>query len=326
MAKEENKRYPTGNQEEVSKSESDKKNIEKKAGLQDRDAINTSDITGPLVIFYGPREIGKTVVLLRLFLYLDRKYQIKPNSDFRNDVAYAEAIQVFEKTRKEKIFAPRATGHVDFMLLDVIEDNGNNFCQILEAPGEDFFDLTPKQQGELVEPDRAYPRYFNEILAANYRKVFVFFFEIGMFNNDTERTIYVDKIASLINTQLNPDRDRVIILCNKCDKQSKWIRDGKPNEKEFRKNIYEKPYFGKLKSLLSNRKYSSIHFVPFSSGSFAKLSEKNLQAFAASKEYYPERLWDAIFSSIAGEGFSIKWILLLMVAIFAATIFWFTYS
>src|SRR5689334_1249234 len=58
--------------------------------------IDTLRITGPLVVFFGPREIGKTVTLLRLCTYLRSRYQISPDENFRVDSDYAETVSKFD--------------------------------------------------------------------------------------------------------------------------------------------------------------------------------------------------------------------------------------
>src|SRR5690349_5782717 len=55
--------------------------------------IDTLRITGPLVIFFGPREIGKTVTLLRLCTYLRSKYEIRADQNFRTDDGYPETTR-----------------------------------------------------------------------------------------------------------------------------------------------------------------------------------------------------------------------------------------
>ncbi len=131
--------------------------------------IRVNNISGPLVVFFGPRNIGKTVTLLRLCTYIS-KYEIRPDESFRTDKAeYKRTIDVFNTVRQNTDFAPSATGTIDFLLLNVTY-NGNKFCQILEAPGEHFFDVK--------KPSVEYPSYLNQILNSDYKKAFVFFFEL----------------------------------------------------------------------------------------------------------------------------------------------------
>jgi hypothetical protein len=84
--------------------------------------IDILRITGPLVVFFGPREIGKTVTLLRLCTHIRSSYQISPDPNFRTDDAYAATIAAFEAMLQSMQFAPGATGDVDFLLLNVTHD------------------------------------------------------------------------------------------------------------------------------------------------------------------------------------------------------------
>src|ERR1044072_7234773 len=70
--------------------------------------ININNISGPLVVFFGPRDIGKTVALLRLCTYLN-KYDITVDEGFRSDVnAYKSTVDAFNKLRSDTTFAPKA--------------------------------------------------------------------------------------------------------------------------------------------------------------------------------------------------------------------------
>src|SRR5438132_14433744 len=74
--------------------------------------VNDDVVSGPLVIFFGPREIGKTVTLIRLCNYI-KKYEIRPNPNFRTDkVAYKRTTDMFESLRQNSHFAPGATGNI----------------------------------------------------------------------------------------------------------------------------------------------------------------------------------------------------------------------
>jgi hypothetical protein len=252
--------------------------------------IQTAEITGPLVIFYGPREIGKTVTLLRLCNYIHR-YDIRPDEGFRTDrESYQRTITAFETLRRDPQFAPGLTGVVDFLLLNVTYD-GNNFCQILEAPGEHFYDRG--------RPNDVYPRYMNRILDAEYRKIFVFFFELNMFNSDTDFTNYANKIARLVNERINARRDRIILVCNKSDLHPYFV-GGKPVVREYRQKLYSHSSFRQLRDVLGKSGFSRITFVPFSAGSFNDDGSGRL-AFTFSPEHYPKAMWNAIHDSVSGS-------------------------
>lgn len=281
---------PFFDQEDESKDESQNPKVTPEEIREvNRELIEISHVSGPLVIFFGPREIGKTVTLLRLCSYIEGEYQITPVEHFRSDQDYIDAIDKFEAIRRG-VLAPDATGDINFMLLDISETTGKSFCQILEAPGEHFFDIEDHK--------KFYPRYLNEIFSGDIRKVFVFFYEVGLFNNTTHRMNYVEKFVKLINEQIHSNRDRIIILCNKCDLQPHVV-DGKPVIKEFRKKVFDDDAFLKLKNLIIKSNFKHVHFVPFSSGKF-NLDKDGKKVFAKSSDHYPSLLWDAIFDCVRG--------------------------
>lgn len=252
--------------------------------------IDILRITGPLVVFFGPREIGKTVTLLRLCSHIRSRYQISPDPNFRTDDAYAATTVAFETMLQSMQFAPGATGDVDFLLLNVTHD-GSKFCQFLESPGEHFFDRK--------KPNAPYPNYMNKIFAGDYKKLFVFFFEIDMFRSDEDLRNYSDKIARLVSDKISSKRDRVLILCNKSDLH-RYFRGGMPIKSEYRKAIYEHPSFRGLREALKNSGFRYVPFVVFSSGAFNDDGTGQL-AFAPSPEHYPKNLWGQIYESIQGR-------------------------
>jgi len=260
------------------------------AGKINLQRIDILRITGPLVVFFGPREIGKTVTLLRLCTYVRSRYEIKPDKNFRTDDAYTETVSAFEAMLQSMQFAPSATGDVNFLLLNVTDD-GTKFCQFLESPGEHFFDR--------AKPNDPYPNYMNKILAEDYQKIFVFFFEIDMFRSDQDLRNYSDKIARLIRDKVSSRRDQVVILCNKSDLHP-YYRGGAPIKSEYRKAIYNHPSFRGLKEALKNSGFRRVPFVVFSAGAFNNDGTGAL-AFAPSPEHFPRDLWQRIYESIQGR-------------------------
>lgn len=252
--------------------------------------IDILRITGPLVVFFGPRAIGKTVTLLRLCTYLRSQFQITPDQNFRVDDAYAATVTAFDAMLQSMQFAPDATGDVNFLLLNVTHDGGD-FCQFLESPGEHFFDRS--------KPNAPYPNYMNKILAEDYKKIFVFFFEIGMFKSDEDLRNYSDKIARLVRDKVSARRDHVIIVCNKSDLLP-YFRGGMPIVSQFRKAVYGHPSFKGLREALRNSGFQRVPFVAFSSGAFNDDGTGKL-AFAPSPEHYPQKLWKQVYESIQGR-------------------------
>lgn len=255
--------------------------------------IQISEITGPLVILFGPTQIGKTVTLLRLDEFIKGKYDVECEKHFWEDSDYyREKVEAFEELRRNQQYAPEGTGKVDFLLLNV-SYGGERFCQILEAPGEHFFDRK--------NPDAPFPFYLNKLFSADYRKIFIFLFELNMFDSDASFKDYADKIAQLVSQQARPRRDRIIIVCNKCDEHPQYWKNGKPVEREFRNRLFNHTSFKKLKETLNNSNFKYIPFVTFTSGTFTKTGSEikgKDQTFAHSNDEFPKQLWSKIHNHV----------------------------
>jgi len=282
---------PTPDSEETSSAPPQPQNIAapQVPGEVNLQRIDTRRITGPLVVFFGPREIGKTVTLLRLCTYIRSNYRISPDESFRTDDRYAGTTAAFETLLGDMQLAPESTGDINFLLLNITHDGGR-FCQFLESPGEHFFDR--------LKPKAPYPNYMNRILAEDYKKIFVLFFELNMFRSDEDLRNYSDKIAGLVSDQIVSKRDEVIILCNKADLHPHF-RGGMPIKAEYRKAIYDHSSFRSLKEALKNSGFRYVPFVPFSAGAFNN-DGTGRKVFALSPEHYPKHLWKEIHESIQG--------------------------
>lgn len=254
--------------------------------------IHVNGITGPLVVFYGPRDIGKTVALLRLCSYLD-KYNIEVDTGFRSDARYKSSIDQFDLLRsKVDDIAPKNTGTIDFLLLN-IRYNGKKVCQLLEAPGEHFF--------KKEEPKAQYEPYLNQIFASTYQKVFVFFFSLNMFDDASQKQ-YSDKVAEFIAQKVEPKKDRVIIVCSKSNLPPVYYRDGKPIKSSYQKELFSKPGFDNVKEAIKNSGFKYVPFVPFSSGDFTGGDIGSEKIFIMSKPFYPKELWSQINNALTGKG------------------------
>lgn len=264
---------------------------------------NVQTITKPLVMFFGPREVGKTVVLIRLALYLQNKgVDIKSVQDFRSDSGYLEVLERYERAMRNNHLSPERTAVNECLLLDTFLD-GEHICNFLEASGEDFFDH--------IEPTRPYPNYLNKIFTLNQKKVFVFIFSDGMFPRETNLGNAVKNYTQRINKLLNqgkvdPSRDALIVLYNKVD-ESSFVKEGKVNIDGLKEHFLNNHPI--LKNLFNDRKsaYNNIKFVPFSSGEFSKIKGiENYKEWAHSKDEYPEELWRVIWNAISqGASFPI---------------------
>ena len=160
--------------EETSMFERNDKN--KSAGinieeLNDPNKINITiaDKNAPIIVLFGPPSCGKTMLLIRLARYLKNeckdkdKYKISPIKTFRPsyDENYKKLCQNFDEMIESDEVA-KSTAGVSFMLIEVVKE-GKRLCQILEAPGEYYFN--PRK------PNEKFPRYVNAIINSNNRKI-----------------------------------------------------------------------------------------------------------------------------------------------------------
>lgn len=245
--------------------------------------INLGNIKGPVVIFFGPVSSGKTVTLVRLAKYLkNQSNTVKINSGFREDSGYDKVKEAFNDTLKNTNFAPSRTQNINFLLLDIY-DKGSLYCQFLEAPGEHYFSLD--------KPD--YEPYFYDILNSSYKKVYVFFFERGMFGARATREDYANKITELLNGKIKHKRDKIIILFNKIDEYQEIFEGGRPNEKTLKDWVYGEEEYTSLKQSIKRSNLKNVLFVPFSSGNFTSASNNRKRWILSSNEY-PQKLWKAI--------------------------------
>lgn len=270
----------------------------------------TSD--APVVIFFGPRAIGKSVALIRLARYLrDEGYQIDPDTSFRNnDSAYRKLCNSFQRKFMNTDKAPDSNDQVNFLLLKV-NDGTKVVCQFLEAPGEHYFNMANIKE----EPNVPYLPYFTSIINSRRNlKVYIFFLELNWDPEDVRPTretkkdpkeTYDEKISKFISNRVK-SRDSIILMCNKADK-SIYFHRGKPNLKSFKKEI-ENQYTQTHAALGKKKKFGFLksisipyQFVVFSAGDFNRGPLG--VTYEPGDELYPKRLWNAIKKSIRGRWF-----------------------
>ncbi|NEQ49033.1 MAG: hypothetical protein F6K11_02715 [Leptolyngbya sp. SIO3F4] len=250
-----------------------------------------------IVLFIGPREVGKTVTLIRLLHYLrtQRNIKVEPNSTYRKDRRYIESINEFKSDLNQINFNAKRTANMDFLVLDVFMDSKLQ-CQFLEAPGEAYFDPTNPH-------DTGFPAYLVDILNnIKTNKVFVFFFEDGMLM-DSDPRAYSSKLSKLVE-MMNRKKDDVIILYNKCDKQRNLYNGNRPNVKEFQRLLYNNTYYSDFFSSLKKLGIP-VKFVAFSNGDFQDIPNRETQRWIHSDDSYPKELWKHIlrcFKSISWMG------------------------
>lgn len=260
----------------------------------------------PIVILFGARASGKTMALVRLSRWLENNgYDIEPVRDFRpsNSKHYEKMCDEFSQNIHSST-AHGSTNVLSFMLVEVSKD-GNSICQILEAPGEHYFDET--------NPDMDFPTYIKGLKNAKVNgkkvpKTWVFIVECKWkgFEGQSIRPLYAQQIVKMFRN-VSAD-DRIILLCHKADKQDKYFVKDNPVESKFLTEIKSDyaPIFEKLNNNFFERIFKSesfkYNFVVFSAGEFNKRSDDKEQ-YIESDDKYPAALWKAIYKSVFGGMF-----------------------
>lgn len=248
--------------------------------------VSIPDPDSPIVVLFGAPASGKTLAMLRMIRFLEaHNFQTEPEVLFR-----PESDKHFKKMCNElknmaySQYAPGPTDIVNFMLLKVLDNGGHTLCQILEAPGEHYFDGTASLE---------FPTYIENVVAAPNRKVWVFFVEQDWNGN---RALYAQKICSM-QSKISPN-DKVVFLFNQADKKVKQFkRNGRPNTEVFFSNI--KNQYPGIFSKYANSGFEKLLFgeynfkaVCFSSGTFTKSGENEI--WIPGKDWFCEELWKAI--------------------------------
>lgn len=264
--------------------------------LNDPNKINVviSDNDCPLVMLFGPPACGKTMTLVRLTRYLNKLgYQISPVRTFRPsyDENYKAMCDGFDEMISSDD-AAASTSKIQFMLIQVIK-NGKRICQILEAPGELYFD--PQK------PSASFPNFVNTIINGRGRKIWAIMVEPDWMDL-SDRNNYVAKIKRLKpNLRSN---DKVAIVFNKIDKTNFIISPGHIHMGAAIKEIGNtypgifEPFRNAHPITKFWRKFD-CHFVPFQTGHYS-IAADGKQTFQEGPEEYPQNFWRVISKLING--------------------------
>ena len=104
-------------------------------------SITIADQRTPIVVLFGPPSCGKTMTLVRLTRYLRTiGLKVEPITSFRPsaDEHYAKMCKDFPGMIGSND-AANSTKNISFMLVRVLDSVGRVKCQILEAPGEYYY-------------------------------------------------------------------------------------------------------------------------------------------------------------------------------------------
>ncbi len=255
--------------------------------------ITVSDTQAPLVVLFGPPACGKTMTLVRLTRFLKGAgYSIAPIRTFRptSDANYADICINFDSMINSNN-AAESTNRISFMLVEVLK-NGRRLCQILEAPGEYYFNPD--------EPNAPFPNYVNAIISNSNRKIWTIMVEPNWLDHEDRRN-YVSKITRL--RQNMRTRDDVIFVFNKID-MTPFVRNiGSVNISYAVKdveNLYPNifiPFVNKNPISRIWRKYN-CDFVPFQTGTYTQAL--NGITYQEGPQEYCVRLWNRLMTKIRG--------------------------
>ena len=260
--------------------------------------VTIADYKTPLIILFGAPSCGKTMTLVRLTRYLQSKgYTVQPETSFRPsyDTNYKTMCDNFDLMINSED-AAQSTSKISFMLVQVMQ-KGRPLCQILEGPGEYYFNPG--------DPKAAFPRYVNAIINSNNRKIWAIMLEPDSTNNRMdveERKNYVNKIHKL-KSKIRP-QDKIMFVFNKIDETPFVIGPGKINYKETMeraKFLYPNIFvpFANENPITKWFAPNNFDFVAFQTGDFSEAADGTL-TFEEGREVYPRKLWEIIQKRIRG--------------------------
>ncbi|MBR3442089.1 MAG: ATP-binding protein [Bacteroidaceae bacterium] len=259
--------------------------------------VTIADKTAPIVVLFGPPACGKTMTLVRLTRWLRKKnYTVEPVNSFRpaSDTHYAKMCRDFSAMIGSND-AANSTKNISFMLVRVLDHMGRTICQILEAPGEYYYNPNDPD-----EPNVDFPLYVNTIKNSTNRKIWCYMVEPDWVGRDQSLN-YVQKIHKLKRGNMRAS-DKHIFIFNKIDLTSYVQGPGVVAMQPARKAISDlypgifEPF--RTKGILFG--YSdNFTLVPFHTGDYSRRIAGGY-TFTEGPDEYPRNLWNAILKYVKG--------------------------
>lgn len=247
----------------------------------------------PIIIPFGPRCCGKTMMIRRLCIYLYTKgYHVTPERKFRPlwDQRYQFICDEFYNNLWT---LSNATSFLDVILLEVIHPQGYPICYLLDVDGDCYFDPN--------NPNAPYPTFIHRIIYSPNPKQFIYFVEPNWADCLTRK----DYVSSINRWQMHFDsqKNTAIILYNKIDKQPQFILPN--NYVNYTaavrdcQNLYPRLFdiFRRNIPLIRWFYPYRVKFIPFTSGTFVE-TRNGITHYAPSGNIYPEQLWKVITKAI----------------------------
>ncbi len=265
----------------------------------DEDDIKIGDKKAPIVMLFGPPTSGKSMTLVRLARYLRKLgYTVKADTTFKSDDTYKERCDKFHKNLNSKE-ALDGNALNEFLMVKII-NHGTTVCQILEAPGEHYFN--PKKPDKISV--RNFRPYLTQIIRnLPNRKIWVFITEAEWNVHASVKDSYVGRIRNCKH-QLLRNSDRVVILYNKVDQKEELFENGHlhiSSAEKAMKDEYEglSIVFKNPNPITSLWRPNNYRFVPFCTGYYTK-QVGGKPKYNESEEMYPKLLWDQLMKCIKG--------------------------
>lgn len=265
----------------------------------DEDDIKIGDKRAPIIMLFGPPTSGKSMTLVRLARYLRKQgYTVKADPTFKSDNAYKARCDQFHKNLNTTE-ALQGNALNEFLMVKVI-NHGTTVCQILEAPGEHYFN--PKKPDEVSA--RNFRPYLTEIIRnLPNRKIWVFITEAEWNVHASVKDSYVARIRGCKHQLLKPT-DRVVMLYNKVDQKEELFEDGHlhvSSAENAMKDEYEglAAVFKNTNPVTSLWRRFNYRFIPFCTGYYTKQVGGKYK-YNESEEHYPRLLWAGLMECIKG--------------------------
>lgn len=265
----------------------------------DEDDIKIGDKRAPIIMLFGPPTSGKSMTLVRLARYLRKQgYTVKADPTFKSDNTYKARCAQFHKNLNTTE-ALQGNALNEFLMVKVI-NHGTTVCQILEAPGEHYFN--PKKPDEVSA--RNFRPYLTEIIRnLPNRKIWVFITEAEWNVHASVKDSYVARIRGCKHQLLKPT-DRVVMLYNKVDQKEELFEDGHlhvSSAENAMKDEYEglAAVFKNTNPVTSLWRRFNYRFVPFCTGYYTKQVGGKYK-YNESEEHYPRLLWAGLMECIKG--------------------------
>ncbi|MBP3228877.1 MAG: hypothetical protein J6M53_08880 [Bacteroidaceae bacterium] len=261
--------------------------------------VDVADTDSPLVVLFGPKSCGKTMTVVRLTRYLKSKgFSVDPVPSFRPtwDNNYKKLCGGFDALIYSDD-AAQATDRINFMLIKV-SYQGRPICQILEAPGEGYF-----QPGE--PRHQPFPPYVDAIISSRNRKIWCVMVEPDDTNpvmTKEVRAQYADKVAQL-KSKIKA-RDRVVFVLNKVDATPFVVAPGVVKYGLAKQSVgYNYPNifvpFTNVNPVTRLWRPFDFDFIAYQTGTYYTAGDGTL-TFTEGDDVYPRNLWNLIQKRVRG--------------------------